>query len=123
MVLVIVWHFLNFGLFFWPFLGIAVKTQNILKSGNSLNFHTKNSSINIWVPKMRFSKINIFGAPIELEGLDYSCLLIIMNIKQITCRNAQKKTQSSKKKYNVFNVSIMLCFKKFKQNIDIFWGA
>ena len=32
--------------------------------GNSLNF----PNIDIWVPKMRFLEIYIFGAPIELEG-------------------------------------------------------
>ena len=38
--------------------------------GNSLNFPTKfkNPNIDIWVPKMRLSKMYIFGAPIESEG-------------------------------------------------------
>ena len=38
--------------------------------GNSVNFQKKNRNpnIDIWVPKSRFSKMYILGAPIELEG-------------------------------------------------------
>ena len=38
--------------------------------GNSLNFpnNIKNINIDTWVPKMRFSKMYIFGAPIESDG-------------------------------------------------------
>ena len=53
MVLVIFWRFFNFG----PFLGTIVE-----------NSKHKNPNIDIWVPKMRFSKMYIFGAPIESEG-------------------------------------------------------
>ena len=64
MVLVIFRRFLNFGPFFGPFLGTLVENSN------SLNFPkiNKNPNIDIWVPKMRFSKVYIFGAPIESEG-------------------------------------------------------
>ena len=31
-------------------------------------WENKNPNIDIWVPKMRFSKMYIFGGPIELEG-------------------------------------------------------
>ena len=31
-------------------------------------FWFKNPNIDIWVPKMRFSKMHIFGASIESEG-------------------------------------------------------
>ena len=45
----------------WTHLGdptvLLWKTQNI-----------KNPNIDNWVPKLRFSKMYIFGAPIESEG-------------------------------------------------------
>ena len=31
-------------------------------------FELKNPNVDIWVPKMRLSKMYIFGAPIESEG-------------------------------------------------------
>ena len=64
-ILVIFRRFLNFGPFFGPFLGTLVENSKHKKvaPGNSLN-----PIIAIWVPKSRFSKMYIFGAPIELEG-------------------------------------------------------
>ena len=61
--------FLNFGPFFGPFLGTVVENakHKRVAPGNSLNFPNF-PSIDIWVPKMRFSKLYIFGAPIESEG-------------------------------------------------------
>ena len=71
MVLVIFWCFLNFGPFFGPFLGTVVENSKNKRvaPGNFFNFakKNKNPNIDIWVPKMRFSKIYIFGAPIESE--------------------------------------------------------
>ena len=61
--------FLNFG----PFFGTVVENSKHKRvaTGNSLNFPQKKLNLNIyiWVPKMRFSKMYIFGAPIESEGL------------------------------------------------------
>ena len=72
MILVIFWRFLNFGPFFGPFLGTLVENSKHKKvaPGNSLNFpkKNKNPNIDIWVPKMPFSKMYIFGVPIESEG-------------------------------------------------------
>ena len=77
MVLVIFWH-LDFRPFFGPFLGNVVKNakHNRVAPGNSLNFPTKNSNIDIWVPKMFFSKMYIFGAPIESGMVWYGIFLI-----------------------------------------------
>ena len=55
MILVIFRRFLNFGPFLGPFLGTLVE---------------KNLNIDIWVQKIRFSKMYIFRAPIESEGPD-----------------------------------------------------
>ena len=59
--------FFNFGPFFGPFLGTVVEISKHKKvaPGNYLNFPNND----IWVPKMRFSKMYIFGAPIESKGL------------------------------------------------------
>ena len=51
---------------FWSFFGENSKHKKVAP-GNSLNFPTKNPNIDILVPKMRFSKMYIFGAPIESE--------------------------------------------------------
>ena len=70
--LVIFWRFFNLGPLFGPFLGTVVKNAKHKKvaPGIDLNFcnELKNPIVNIWVPKMPFSKTYIFGAPIELEG-------------------------------------------------------
>ena len=70
MVLVIFRRFLNFGPFFGPFLGnLVANAKKRVAPGNFFNFPTtKNPNIDIWVPKIHFSKMYIFGAPIELEG-------------------------------------------------------
>ena len=70
MILVIFRRFVNFGPFFGLFLGTVVENtkHKIVAPGNSLNFQQKNSSIDIWVPKIRFSKMYIFRAPFESEG-------------------------------------------------------
>ena len=73
MVLVIFWYFLNFGPFFGPFLGTIVENakHKRVAPGTSLNLSKKkyeNPNINIWVLKMRFSKMYICRAPIEAEG-------------------------------------------------------
>ena len=70
MILVIFRRFLNLGPFFGPFLGTVVENSKHKRvaPGNSLNFQQKNPNINIWVSKMRFPKIYIFGAPIESTG-------------------------------------------------------
>ena len=54
--------FLNIGPFFGLCLGTAVKK---VAPGIYLNFcyQSKNPSVNISVPKMRFSKMYIFGDP------------------------------------------------------------
>ena len=57
--------FFNFRPFFGLFLGTVVKNETILP-GISLNFWKKKMpSVDIQVPKMCFSKMYIFGAPIE----------------------------------------------------------
>ena len=61
MVLVIFRRFLNFGPFFGPFLGTLVENAKLKRVAPG------NSRIDIQVPKMLFSKIYIFGAPIESE--------------------------------------------------------
>ena len=64
------WSF--FGIFelqtvFASFLGPVVKkAKNIKLCGI---YQSKSPSINFWVPKIRFSKIYIFKATIELAGL------------------------------------------------------
>ena len=70
MVLVIFWHFLNFGPFFGLFLGILVENaKKRVAHGNSLNYQqTKNPNIDIGVPTMCLFKMYIFGAPIGSEG-------------------------------------------------------
>ena len=42
--------------------------QKKIAPGNFLNCPKKNPNIDIWVQKMRFSKMYIFGAPIESDG-------------------------------------------------------
>ena len=56
------WRFLNFGPFFGPFLGTVVE------NAKSKRVAPGNPSMDIWVPKMRFSKMYISRAPIESEG-------------------------------------------------------
>ena len=67
MVLVIFHRYFNFGPFFGPFLGTLVENA---KKGRVApgDFPQKNLNIYIWVPKMRFSKMYIFGAPIDSKG-------------------------------------------------------
>ena len=50
---------LGFLLFFGPFLGTLVEKSKHKKVA---------PNIDIWVPKLRLSKMYIFGAPIESEG-------------------------------------------------------
>ena len=47
---------------FWSFFGILNFEHKKVAPGNSLNFSTKKPNIDIWVPKMRFSKMYIFRA-------------------------------------------------------------
>ena len=55
---------------FGPFLGPLLENakNKRVAPGNSLNIPHQNPNIDIWVPKMRFSKMYIFGDPIESEG-------------------------------------------------------
>ena len=50
--LVIFRHFLNFKLFFGPFLGTVVKNAKHKKVVPGINL--TNPSVNVWVPQMRF---------------------------------------------------------------------
>ena len=70
MVVVIFRRFLNFGPFFGQFLGTVVENAKHKKvaPGNSIQFRKTKPTIDIWVPKMRFSKMYIFGALIDSEG-------------------------------------------------------
>ena len=61
MVLVIFWRFLNFG----PFLGTVGENVKHKRVAPGISLNLKNPNIDIWVPKMRFDKMYIFGAPIE----------------------------------------------------------
>ena len=65
MVLVIFLRFLNFGLFFGPFLGTEVKNAKLKKvaPGNSLKILASK-----FRSKLCFFKMYIFEAPIESEG-------------------------------------------------------
>ena len=53
----------------WAVLGTLVENSKhkTVAPGNSLNL-PKNPSIDIWVPKMHFSQMYVFGASIESEG-------------------------------------------------------
>ena len=47
---------------FWAVLGTLVE------NAKNKRVAPGNSNIDIWVPKMRFSKVYLLGAPIESEG-------------------------------------------------------
>ena len=55
---------------FWAVFWAVFRYRSEIPPGNSLNFPKKyiNPNIDMWVPKMRFSKMYIFGVPIESEG-------------------------------------------------------
>ena len=63
--MVIFQRFMNFRPFFRPFLGIIVKNAKHIKVTPGIDINSQNPSVDIWVPKMRFPKMYIFGAPIE----------------------------------------------------------
>ena len=70
MILVIFRRFLNFGPFFGPFLGTLVENSKNKKVAPG------NPNIDIWVPKMRFSKMYIFGGPNWVRGACYGIFFI-----------------------------------------------
>ena len=95
MVLVIFRRFLNFGSFFCPFVGTVVENakHNRVAPGNSLNCPKKikkNHSINICVPKMRFSKMYIFGPKLNQLGLVW---YLHISSKARASRGLDKKTK------------------------------
>ena len=57
------------------FLGCFKLLQWKVAPGIDLNY-SKNASINIWVPKMCFSKMYIFGPQLNQRGMVYSIFLI-----------------------------------------------
>ena len=66
MFLIIFRRFLNFGLKIDHTSSLA--EIDFLVYQSFADTGTKNPNIYIWVPKMGFSKMYIFGAPIESEG-------------------------------------------------------
>ena len=69
MVLVIFGRFLKLRTVLWAVLGTVVENAKHKKVEPGIYFNFQNNPIiYIWVPKMRFYKMYIFGSPIELEG-------------------------------------------------------